>query len=73
MRPYRLIGDYLHGVDAALNALPEDRVEAYRAELLTGRRANLRIRLANGRLLEINEAVTAEGERLCHLDYCYHC
>ncbi len=50
-------------------------MESYQEELLTPRRANLRIRVrfADGRLLEINEAVVVEGETLCHLDYRYHC
>ena len=75
MRPHSRLADYLQGVEAALGALRGVYVESYQEELLTPRRANLRIRVrfANGRLLEINEAVVVEGETLCHLDYRYHC
>jgi len=75
MRPHSRLADYLQGVDAALGVLRGVYVESYQEELLTPRRANLRIRVrfAGGRLLEINEAVVVEGDTLCHLDYRYHC
>jgi hypothetical protein len=59
MRPHSRLADYLQSVEAALGALRGIYVESYQEELLTPRRANLRIRVrfANGRLLEINEAV----------------
>lgn len=75
MRPHSLLADYLQGVEAAVGTLRGIYVESYQEELLTPRRANLRIRVrfAEGRLLEINEAVVVEGDTLCHLDYRYHC
>jgi hypothetical protein len=75
MRPHSRLADYLQGVEAALGVLRGVYVESYQEELLTPRRANLRIRVrfAGGRLLEINEAVVVEGDTLCHLDYRYHC
>ena len=50
-------------------------VERYSEEILTPERVNLRIRLrfAQGCLLEIHEAVIVVGQSLQHLDYRYHC
>jgi hypothetical protein len=44
-------------------------------EILMPERVNLRIRLrfANGYLLEIHEAVIIAGQGLAHLYYRYHC
>jgi len=75
MRPHSALARYLAGVETALAGLRGAYVESYLEELLTPRRANLRIRVRfpSGRLLEINEALALEGERLCHFDYRYHC
>ena len=45
MRPHSRLADYLQGVEAALGALRGAYVESYQEELLTPRRANLRIRV----------------------------
>jgi Family of unknown function (DUF6516) len=44
-------------------------------EILTPQRANLRIRLrfAQGHILEMNEAVIVVEDKLVPLDYRYHC
>jgi hypothetical protein len=49
-------------------------VERYQEEILTSDRVNLRIRIrfSQGFLLELNEAVLAEGATIRHLDYRYH-
>ncbi|HYN77623.1 MAG TPA: DUF6516 family protein [Lamprocystis sp. (in: g-proteobacteria)] len=75
MRPHRQLGEYLQEVETALGALRGASVEYYLEELLTASRANLRVRLrfANDRFLEINEAVVVEGQVVRHLDYRYHC
>jgi hypothetical protein len=75
MKPHSALAAYLQGVEAAFVGLQSGYVEVYLEELLTPERANLRIRVRfeSGRLLEINEAVVVEHERLCHLDYRYHC
>jgi len=38
-----------------------------------GESLRVRVRFETGRLLEINEALAVEDERLRHLDYRYHC
>ena len=61
----------LQEVEIALSTLRGAYVESYLAELLTPRRANLRIRVrfTNGRLLEINEADNrCQGTELAELD-----
>lgn len=75
MRLLRPLAAYLQGVESTVAALCGADVESYVEELLTPGRANLRIRVrfANGRLLEVNEAVAVLAETLCHLDYRYHC
>lgn len=75
MRPHRQLWNYLQAVEAAVGLRRGAYVEIYLEELLTPRRANLRIRVRfdNGRLLEVNEAVVVDGDVLRHLDYRYHC
>ena len=74
MRHERL-AEYLAEVERAVAGLRHGYVEHYREELLTPCRANLRIwiRFANGRLLEVSEAVVVEGGALVPLSYRYHC
>ncbi|MGB3613130.1 MAG: DUF6516 family protein [Elainellaceae cyanobacterium] len=50
-------------------------VERYVEEVLTPKRANLRIRIRfeQGHLLEISEAVVVAENELSWLDYRYHC
>lgn len=66
---------YLQAVEQAVTALSRVYVEHYQEEWLTPTRVNLRIRirLANGGLLEINEAVVVESGALAWLGYRYHC
>ena len=75
MKPHSALGAHLRAVEALLGTLGDAYIESYVEELLTGDRANLRVRVRfeTGRLLEINEALAVEDERLRHLDYRYHC
>ncbi len=72
---HKLLADYLAEVEQALSELPDVYIESYDEEILTPERANLRVRLrfADGRLLEINEAVAVEADALVPLGYRYHC
>lgn len=72
---HELLTEYLQAVEQAVTALPNGYVEQYQEEWLTPMRINLRIRvrLANGGLLEINEAVIVESGALVWLGYRYHC
>ena len=65
---------YLEEMESAVGSLQGVYVERYQEEILTIDRTNLRIRvrLSQGFLLELNEAVVAEGETTRHLDYRYH-
>lgn len=73
--PHNLLLDYLNAVELAISSLTNVYVEHYVEEILTAKRANLRIRLRfmTGYLLEINEAVVVEADNLVSLDYRYHC
>jgi hypothetical protein len=66
--------DYLAEVEAAFQTLKTCHFEKYEEEILTSERANLRVRarFVTGHLLEFNEAVTIENNRLTHLSYRYH-
>lgn len=66
---------YLDDVEHAILCCDGVYVERYTEEILTPERVNLRIRMrfANGYLLEIREAVIIAGQSLTHLDYRYHC
>lgn len=65
---------YLETVEAAVKKLKDVYVERYEEEILTARRANLRIRIrfASGHLLELNESIVEEKGALSHLGYRYH-
>jgi hypothetical protein len=73
--PHNLLADYLDAVEQAVESLANVYVEHYVEEILTEKRANLRIRLrfTKGHLLELNEAVIVEADKLISLDYRYHC
>lgn len=73
--PHKLLADYLEEIEVALSEISEAYIENYVEEILTPERANLRIRLrfANNRLLEINEAVAVESNAIVTLGYRYHC
>jgi hypothetical protein len=68
------ISEYLDRVERSLSEYENVSVERYEEEILTPRRANLRIRLRfNGiHLLEINEAIVLTDNELEFLDYRYH-
>lgn len=72
---HEALANYLETVEQAVLESEGIDVERYIEEVLTSKRANLRIRLrfAEGYLLEINEAVMVEDDRLTSLDYRYHC
>ena len=65
---------YLEEVVSSIHRLENAYVERYQEEILTPGRVNLRIRVrfADGSLLELNEAVVVEMEVLRHLNYRYH-
>ena len=63
---HRLLADYLASIEHALSELSGAYIESYVEEILTSERANLRVRIrfADNRLLEINEAVAVEADAL---------
>lgn len=65
---------YLEDTETAIRNIKEGHVELYEEEILTEERLNLRIRVRfiNGCLLELNEAVIIEAEKIKYLDYRYH-
>lgn len=69
------LSDYLARTEKAVLESPYAYVEHYLEEVLTPERVNLRIRIRfdAGHLLEISEAILADGDRLGFLDYRYHC
>jgi hypothetical protein len=72
--PHERLSAYLDRIERALRAFHGVYAERYEEEILTPTRGNLRIRLRfdGGQLLELNEAVVVEQDRLCHLHYRYH-
>ena len=70
-----LLTAYLERVERTIGECDRAYVEQYVEEILTPKRANLRIRLRFdwGYLLEVSEAVVVEDGRLVPLDYRYHC
>lgn len=73
MLPHESLERYFADVEASVAQLPA-YTESYVEEILTAERANLRIRIrfANGALLEINEALIIENGALRSLGYRYH-
>ena len=69
-----ILVQYLRNVENAVRGLPDSYVERYVEEHLTSNRVNLRIRIrfADGYLLELNESAIAEGKDIKHLGYRYH-
>lgn len=65
---------YLEEAEIAIARIKDAYVEQYQEEILTPKRANLRVRVrfADGSLLELNEAVIVEANVIEHLDYRYH-
>ena len=66
---------YLERVEQAIRRCRSAYVERYVEEVIAPERVNLRIRLrfAQGHLLEINEAAIVDEGSLALLDYRYHC
>jgi hypothetical protein len=69
-----ILVQYLRSVENAVRGLANSYVERYEEEHLTSNRVNLRIRIrfADGYLLELNESAVVEGEDIRHLGYRYH-
>ncbi|MGF1516765.1 MAG: toxin TumE [Nodosilinea sp.] len=72
---HSLLATYLAQVEQRILDCRAAYVEVYREEILTDKRANLRIRIRfnQGHLLEINEAIVISDGVLTFLDYRYHC
>ena len=68
------LSDYLARTERAVLECPDAYIEHYLEEVLTPERVNLRIRIRfdGGHLLEISEAIVADGDCLVFLDYRYH-
>lgn len=68
------LAQYLGNVETAVRGIQNANVERYEEEILSSDRINLRIRIrfANGYLLEMNEAVIVENGQISHLGYRYH-
>ena len=73
MLPHDSLERYFAEVETAVAQLSA-YAESYVEEILTAKRANLRIRLRfeNGALLEINEALIIENGAIKSLGYRYH-
>ena len=71
---HSLLSQYLEDIEAAVKELKGAYIEHYSEEILNPYRINLRIRIrfVGGHLLEFNEAVIINNERINHLSYRYH-
>jgi hypothetical protein len=71
--PHNILERYFAEIEEAVSQLPA-YAENYVEEILTSKRANLRIRLRfqSGDLLEINESIIVEDGALKTLGYRYH-
>ena len=69
-----LLIEYLGDVESAVQNLDDVYIERFEEEILASDRVNLRIRIrfAEGHLLELNESVMVEGGNIKHLGYRYH-
>lgn len=70
-----LLARYLEeDVRIALRGIEDAYIERYEENILVSSRVNLRIRVRflGGDLLELNETVIGESERIRHLGYRYH-
>ena len=68
------LSQYLRDIESAIRRLEGAYVERYEEEIVAPNRVNLRIRVRfpSGHMLELNEAVIAEGGNIIHLGYRYH-
>jgi hypothetical protein len=66
--------DYFDYVDRLLEAYPNNYAESYNATILSGERANLklRLRLYFKYLLSIGEALVVVDDQITAIDYRYH-
>ena len=69
-----VLENYLSDIESAIRRLIGAYIERYEEEVMNSDRVNIRIRIrmANESLLEINEAVVADSNRIRHLGYRYH-
>jgi hypothetical protein len=69
-----ILSQYIEDVETAVRILEDVYIERFEVEILTFDRVNLRIRIrfAQGHLLELNEAIIAENESINSLGYRYH-
>ncbi len=69
-----ILSDYLKQIEKAIIQCQNIYVECYEEEILSPKRANLKIRLRFNQthLLEINEAIMINENQLEFLDYRYH-
>jgi hypothetical protein len=66
--------EYLSRLHEVIHNLEDSYAELYEEEFLSNDRLNVRvrIRMGDGQLLELNEAVVIEKHEICHLGYRYH-
>ena len=69
-----LLNTYLDGIENTVKALENAYIERYEEEILGENRINLRLRIRFnvGYLLEVNEAIIIENEKMKRLNYRYH-
>ena len=69
-----ILSQYFEDIENSIRKLERANVERYEEEVLTPSRANLRIRVRflSGHLLEVNEAIVLEADKIKHLGYRYH-
>jgi len=69
-----ILSQYFGDIENSIRKLERANVERYEEEVLTPSRANLRIRVRflSGQLLEVNEAIVLEADKIKHLGYRYH-
>ena len=69
-----ILSQYLEDIEDSIRKLETVNVECYEEEVLTSSRVNIRIRVRflRGHLLEVNEAIVLEADRIKHLGYRYH-
>jgi Family of unknown function (DUF6516) len=70
----KILSDYFNQVEQAILQCRNVYVERYEEEILTPKRANLRIRLRLNQtsVLEMHEAIVVTDSQLEFLDYRYH-
>jgi hypothetical protein len=68
------LSQYLDKIESSVKSLEGIYVERYEEEILTVNRVNLRIRIRfqTGYMLEVNESIIGEENRITQLGYRYH-